>query len=158
MPRLYAPHSLPLILRNPSNVVRDSDCWDCRRRPVVIRRSKRLGTSLNESVSFLVRIPTYPSSGIAQKSIRSISAGARWPMQSPSTTNHNVPHRSRGSPPLLQLLHRRVRLPSVFDQNYGVARHLGHERGIKPSTATSLVVIVAINQPCLTIVQSRAFR
>ena len=114
--------------------------------------SQRVCLYLDQNLS------TQHYSGISKKTIRSISAGARWPMQTPSTANHKVARRSRGSPPLLQLLHRRVRLPSVFDQNHGVARHLGHERGIKPSTATSLVVIVAINQPCLTIVQSRAFR
>lgn len=111
-----------LYYDTPSNMVRNWGFWDSGHRPVVIRPSKRIHTFLNESISSVVRIPTYPFSGIAQKSIRSISAGARWPMRTPSTANHKVPCRSRGSPPLLQLLHRRVRLPSVFDQNHGVAR------------------------------------
>jgi hypothetical protein len=66
------------------------------------------------------------------------------------TTNHKIRIRSRGSPPLLQSLHRRVRLPSVFDQNHGVADP-AYERGIKPS-ATTPFVVVAINQRFLTIV------
>jgi hypothetical protein len=114
---------LSLILRHPWDMVRNSSHGEFRHRSVVTDSGKSSLSSRQRTCLIHGQYTnTQDSSGISQKSIRSISAGARWPMQSISCTNHRIPRRSRGSPPLLQLLHRRVRLPSVFDQNHGVAR------------------------------------
>ena len=51
------------------------------------------------------------------------------------TANHRLHNRSRDNPPLLQFLHRRDCLPSVFEQNPWRSRSQAgpHETGIKPS-------------------------
>ena len=120
---------LHLILRHPPRSMRDSDCWKSRCRSVVARSSKSRRGGSKKTVSFLVDIPLHTRLREFPKVDSVDLGGARWPMR---TTNHEVHLRSRASPPLLQFLHRRVRLPSVFDQNHGVADP-GHERGIKPS-------------------------